>query len=61
MTLYIAYDLKDFEQVRFIGRPKEMAKELGIEVTSLRSQVCRKTLVSRRYRVEKIEEVEEII
>lgn len=30
-VLYVAYDMKDNEQVRFIGTSKEIMKEFGIQ------------------------------
>ena len=48
-VIYIAYDIKDNEQVRYIGTPEETMKEFGLTRRSLHTMVSLGRLVERRY------------
>ena len=48
-VIYIAYDIKDNEQVRYIGTPEETMKEFGLTRRSLHTMVSLWRLVERRY------------
>ena len=54
-VLYIAYDVKDNEQVRYIGTPEETMKEFGLTKRSLHTMVSVGKLVKRRYLIKSFE------
>lgn len=54
--IYIAYDMKDFEQIIRIGTIKEIAEQLQRSPASIASQMSRGHLIRRRYKVVKVGE-----
>ena len=53
---YIAYDLKNNENVEIIGTSKDMQEYFNLTQGSFYCAVCRKTKVKHRYLIEKLKE-----
>lgn len=58
MSTYGLYDLKDYECLVTMGTVNEIANYIGTSVGVIRSNMCRKQKLSRRYEVVKLEDEE---
>lgn len=55
-NFYIAYDLKNNENVEKCGTSKELSKYFNMSIATFYCTVCRKTKIKHRYLVKKVEE-----
>ena len=58
LNTYGLYDLKDYECLVMMGTVQDIAKYIGTSVGVIRSNMCRKQKLSRRYEIVKLEEEE---
>lgn len=52
-TIYCVYDLKNYEQVRFIGTSKEICQEFDISINTFKNAYYNNCKLFSRYKIEK--------
>lgn len=60
MVIYGVYEDDEYQECRFVGTAKEIAKEFGIRYDSLRSGLSRGYKIQHKYLIKRIYDEKEI-